>query len=237
MNLSSPYTIHIEEIEIEVTRKKIRNIYLKVSSSDGTVRVSAPLNMSKTAINAFLTTKLTWIRRHKERILPRGRKRTLEYTDRERHFFRGKPVYLALFHTTGAQKAVLNHEILQLYTKKDADKNTRKHLVEQFYRDFLKKEIPVYISRYESVMGVAVSSFGVKKMKTRWGSCNHKARRIWINLDLARKSPECLEYLIVHEMVHILEPSHNARFKALMNRFYPDWKAVRAELKSTAIII
>ena len=203
---------------------------MRVCPPEGRVKVSAPNNMNKDLIKAFLISKVPWIRKKQERIRNLKRETPKEYKDGEAHFFRGERVLLKIHTTSGAHKANLNQNRLLLHVRTNTATASRKRLVEQFYRDHLKSEIPAYIEKYEPLMGVRVSEFGVKKMKTRWGTCNYQARRIWINLELATKPPECLEYLIVHEMVHILEPSHNARFKALMDKFYPKWKPIRAEL-------
>ena len=224
-------TLHIADIDIEITRKKIRNLHLKVVGPEGNVRISAPLNMPMREIETFVLSKVSWIRRHQEKFRTGAETAVKWYADGEEHLFRGEQVKLKILETKGAARAVLNKKTLQLYIRGGADRVSRERLVDQFYRNFLKKEVSLYMRKYEPLMGVQVSEVGVKKMKTRWGTCNCRARRIWVNLEMAKKPPHVLEYLVVHEMVHLLEPSHNARFKDLMDLFYPEWRRVRNELK------
>ncbi len=224
--------VRIAGFEIELTRKKIKNLHLKVSAPGGSVRISAPRHMPLREISDFVQTRESWIRRHQEKFRSRREEAVKEYTHGEEHPFRGEQVKLEIHPAGGAARAVLKEKTLQLYLREGADLASRKRLVDRFYRDYLKKEVPLYVKKYEPLMGVQVSEIGVKKMKTRWGTCNYRARRIWVNLEMAKKPPHVLEYLVVHEMVHLLESSHNGRFKGFMDRFYPRWRAVRAELNN-----
>jgi predicted metal-dependent hydrolase len=222
--------IQLAEQEIEIIQKDIKNVHLSVYPPHGKVRVSAPGSMSQDIIRAFLVSKLSWIRRQQNHIRAQEREAPREYLNRETHYFKGERMLLEVHHTNGAYKVLQNHSTLKLYLRNRAKAETRQRLLEQFYRDYLKEDIPIYIDKYEPLIKVKVADFGVKRMKTRWGSCSHKARRIWINLELARKPPECLEYIVVHEMLHLIEPHHNARFKAMMDQYYPRWQSVRDKL-------
>lgn len=227
--------IQLAEQEIELTQKNIKNLHLSVYPPNGRVKVSAPQHMDAATIRAFLISKLPWIRKQQIKIRAQEREAPREYVDRETHYFRGERFLLEIHDTTGPHRVAVNHTTLQLHLRRNASTESRKRLLEQFYRDSLKEEIPKYIEKYEPLLDVEVAEFGIKKMKTRWGTCSHEARCIWINLELAKKPPSCLEYIIVHEMVHLLEASHNARFKTLMDKFYPKWRQVREELNRLPI--
>jgi predicted metal-dependent hydrolase len=223
-------TITLAEQEIEIIQKPIKNLHLSVYPPQGRVRVSAPGSMNQDTIRAFLVSKLPWIRKQQQKILAQQRESHRDYIDRETHYFRGQRYLLHLTPTTTSHSARLNGKTLEVAVRNPEDPQSVQRVVESFYRTYLNQEVPKIIAEYEPVMKVRVMDFGVKKMKTKWGTCNHQAGRIWVNLELAKKPPECLEYLVVHEMIHLLEPSHNARFKALMDTFYPSWRSVRDQL-------
>jgi predicted metal-dependent hydrolase len=222
--------IQLAEQEIEIIQKRIKNLHLSVYPPKGQVKVSAPTHMNQDTIRAFLISKLPWIRKQQEKILAQERESHRDYINRESHFFRGERVLLNISKTSGAHSTELKHKTLEVAVRHPDDPESVKRAIEQFYRDHLNDEIQKIIAKYEPAMNVKVNEFGIKKMKTKWGTCNYQAKRIWVNLELAKKPPECLEYLVVHEMVHIIEPSHNARFKALMDKYYPSWRVVRDEL-------
>ena len=142
----------------------------------------------------------------------------------------GKPYLLNVIERNQPPKVVLNHETIELYVRPNTGRKKRKTILDDWYRQRLKEFIPGLILKYEAKMKVQVSEFGVKKMKTRWGSCNIKVKRIWLNLELAKKSIECIEYLVVHEMAHLLERRHNQRFTVFMDTFLPEWRIVQEEL-------
>ena len=224
--------ITINGIEIELTRKNIKNLYLKVHPPHGRVKVSAPKSMNEDSIRAFVVSKLSWIKKHQERLKKQKRIAEKEYVSGESHYFLGQPYLLNVVYTSKRLQGVeiRGNKYLDLFVRKNTPKNLRERVMMEWYRSQLKKLIPPLIEKWEPIMGVEVKEFGVKRMKTRWGTCNPAAKRIWINLELAKKNPICLEYIVVHEMVHLLEGSHNARFKAYMDKFMPSWRAVKAEL-------
>lgn len=224
--------ITINGIEIELTRKNIKNLYLKVHPPHGRVKVSAPKWMDEDSIRAFVVSKLSWIKKHQERLKKQKRIAEKEYVSGESHYFLGQRYLLNVVYTNKRLQGVeiRGNKYLDLFVRKNTPKNLRERVMMEWYRSQLKKLIPPLIEKWEPIMGVEVKEFGVKRMKTRWGTCNPAAKRIWINLELAKKNPICLEYIVVHEMVHLLEGSHNARFKAYMDKFMPSWRAVKAEL-------
>lgn len=226
--------IIVEGIEVIVTKKKIKNINLSVHPPNGQVRVSAPLGTSNETIKALVLSKHSWIKKHQEKF--KNRKKVLEktYVSGEGHMFFGKEYELNIIYIDkNPQEVHLRDEgYMDLYVKKETTMQQKAKLLKEWRRKELKLRIPPLIEKWERVMGVEVEEFGVKQMKTRWGTCNIRARRIWINLELAKKPPACLEYIIVHEMVHLLERNHNDRFKAHMNKFLPNWQAIKDQLNN-----
>jgi predicted metal-dependent hydrolase len=222
--------IRIEEIIIEIERKKIKNLHLRVYPPDGRVKASAPMRFSEDMIRSFAESKIDWIRRNRDRIRERSPQLPCEFISGEPHFYNGICYRLELIEQEAKPHVETDGEIMRLYVRPGADADKRKAVMYEFYRDRLKQALPVIIARWEKEMKVRVSEFGVKRMKTKWGTCNRKARRIWINLELARKPPECLEYIVVHEMAHLLERYHNDRFYGYMDRFLPQWRIYKGML-------
>lgn len=224
--------IIVNNIEIELTKKNIKNIYISVHSPDGKVKISAPQYMDIDSIRLFAISKLSWIKKQQQKFIDQERQPEREYVSGESHYFLGQRYLLNVIYTNKRKQGVeiRNNKYIDLYVRENTQKYLRERVMIEWYRDKLKELIPPLIAKWEPIMGVKVYEFGVKMMKTRWGTCNPNAKRIWVNLELAKKSPICLEYIIVHEMVHLLEESHNVRFIAYMDKFMPNWRAVKAEL-------
>ena len=222
----------VGDLEIKVTKKKIKNINLSVHPPYGEVCVSAPLKTTDKAIKAFALSKYYWIKNHQQRFKDQEKIAVSNYVSGESHCFFGKDYVLNIIYIdkNPASVKLRDDHYIDLYIKEEASKEQRAKVLKEWRREQLKLSIPPLIEKWEKVMGVKVEAFGVKQMKTRWGTCNVGARRIWINLELAKKSPDCLEYIVVHEMVHLLERSHNDRFKAFMDQFLPNWKTIKAKL-------
>ncbi|NLV36488.1 MAG: M48 family metallopeptidase [Clostridiaceae bacterium] len=223
--------LQIEEISIEVEWKRIKNLYLRVYPPDGRVHISAPIRMDGNAILMFAKSRLEWIRKQQARI--KGRKALVpkEFVTGERHPFMGKDYPLNLLERESKPEVIPDGDFLIMYVRPGALIEKRRAVMDDFYRNQLKQMLPSLIARWEQVMKVKVSDFGIKKMKTRWGTCNRKTRHIWVNLELAKKPLECLEYIVVHEMVHLLERGHNSVFYGYMDRFLPDWRRCSNLLK------
>ncbi|MFS8541232.1 MAG: M48 family metallopeptidase, partial [Tissierellales bacterium] len=224
--------IIINDIEIELTKKNIKNLYLSVHPPDGRVKISAPYRMDIDSIRLFVISKISWIKRQQSKFKNQERQPEREYVSGESHYFLGQRYLLNVIYTNKRKQGVevRNKKYIDLYVRENAPKHIRERIMIEWYRKQLKELIPPLIAKWEPIIGVKVKEFGVKRMKTCWGTCNPKAKRIWINLELAKKSPTCLEYVVVHEMVHLLERHHNERFKAYMDKFIPNWRAVKAEL-------
>ena len=225
-----PRKIQLGELTIEVIRKKIKNVHLSVYPPNGTIRVSAPDTLSLETIRVFLVSKLGWIRKQQEKLRTQERESAREYVDRESHFFNGNRYLLKVIEHDAPAKVELKPKTIELHVKPGTSKEKRQVIVNEWNRKQLKKSIPAIIRKYEKLMNVKIHDFGVKKMKTKWGTCNVGAKRIWLNLELAKKPGEYLEYVVVHEMAHLLEPTHNNRFITLMDQFMPKWKFYRDEL-------
>ncbi|NLW22107.1 MAG: M48 family metallopeptidase [Tissierellia bacterium] len=226
--------IIINGIEIELTKKNIKNLYISVHPPHGKVKISAPKWMDEEAIRQFAISKLSWIKKHQQKFKDQERILEREYVSGESHYFLGQRYLLNVVYTNKRKQGVQvrNKKYIDLFVRENTPKYLREKVMIEWYRGELKKLIPPLIEKWEPVLGVKVNEFGVKRMKTRWGSCNPTAKRIWINLELAKKNPRCLEYIIVHEMVHLLEKSHNKRFIAYMDKFLPNWRLVKGELNA-----
>lgn len=222
----------INDIEIELTKKNIKNLHLSVHPPDGRVKISAPNRMDIDTIRLFAISKLAWIKRQQSKFKSQERQPEREYVSGESHYFLGQRYLLNVIYTNKRKQGVeiRNKRYIDLYVRENTPKYLRERVMIEWYRKKLKELIPPLIAKWEPIMEVKVNEFGVKRMKTRWGSCNPAAKRIWLNLELAKKSPSCIEYVVVHEMVHLLERSHNERFIAYMDKFLPNWRAIRAEL-------
>ena len=223
--------ITIGNIDIEVIIKKIKNIHLSVHPPDGRVRLAAPEKMDTEAIRLFAISKLSWIKKQRAKFNLQDRQSVREFVSGESHYFSGMRYLLNVIETTGKQRVELrNKKYIDLYVRPNSRSKKREKIMTEWYRKYLKSIIPDYIKKWEKIMGVSVDSWGVKLMKTKWGTCNPEDKRIWINLELAKKNPRCLEYIIVHEMVHLLERHHNDRFINYMDQFLPNWRSIRDEL-------
>ncbi|MFV8336558.1 M48 family metallopeptidase [Flavobacterium sp. RSP29] len=222
--------IQLGDITVEVTQKDIKNVHLSVYPPFGQVKIAAPERMDLDTIRIYAISKLTWIRKQQAKIKSQKREAPREYLTKESHYYFGKRYLLKVIEHNASPIVKLKHNTIELYIRPETNTEKRKEILEEWYRGQLKVKIPELISKWENVMGVEVADFGIKKMKTKWGTCNIEAKRVWLNLELAKKPISCLEYIIIHEMTHLLERNHNTRFVALMNSFLPNWKEVKEEL-------
>ena len=219
-----------EEITYEVERKKIKNMYLRVLP-DGRVKVTAPKQVSDRAIREFVQARREWIQAAGKKLENQPLHRTYTYENGEKHLLWGKEYPLEIVYTKGKPAATLQGDVILLETGKEHDGSARQKLLEDLYRRQLKARVPLLMEKYSQIVGQAPDSWGVKNMKTRWGTCNITDRRIWLNLQLAKYEPQCLEYVIVHELVHFYVAGHNAEFYGYLDRFYPGWREIRKKLK------
>jgi predicted metal-dependent hydrolase len=220
------------DITIEVEQKNIKNIHLSVHPPLGRVRIAAPSRMDFDTIRVYALSKLNWIKKEQLKFKNQDREEQREFLNRESHYYKGKRYLLKIIETDSPPKVELMHSTLVLYVRPETSVENRQAILEKWYRAQLKKDLPALIEKWEKKLNVRVDEFGIKKMKTRWGTCNIEARRIWLNLELAKKPPECLEYIVVHEMIHLLERKHNDRFIGFLNKHLPKWRFYKEELNS-----
>lgn len=222
--------IEVSGITVEVVRKAIKNLHIGVYPPDGRVRVAAPSRMSTEAIRLAVIGKLGWIKKHQTKFAAQERQSPREYITGETHYYQGKRYRLNIQLHDGRSAVLLRHGTLELHVSPDHGSDYREALLYNWYRRQMKLQLPELVAKWEQIIAVQVSEYGIKRMKTRWGTCNPAARRIWLNLELTKKPVHCLEYIIVHELVHLLEKHHNDRFKALMDQYLPLWRRYREEL-------
>ena len=216
--------IELGDILVHVSQKDIKNVHLSVNPPDGRVRVSAPLHMNLDTIRAFVISKLEWIKRSQNKLRAQERETQREYIDRESHQVWGEHYLLQIIELEAAPRVAVKCGSLVLQVRPGTATAKRQAVVDQWYRNQIKDAVPALIQKWTPLMGVNVKKVFVQQMKTRWGSCNPTAGNIRFNSELAKKPPEYLEYVVVHEMVHLLEPTHNQRFTTLMDRFMPVWR-------------
>lgn len=219
--------IKLDDIVVDVVLKDIKNVHLSVYPPTGRVRISAPKRMSMETIRVFAISKLGWIRQQQKKLRDQERETRREYVDRESHYVWGKRYLLTVSERDEPPSIELKHSSMLLQVRPHTGEDKRMALVEDWYREQLKRAVPPLLARWQPQVGVGVERFFVQRMKTKWGSCNPTARTIRLNAELAKKPRECLEYVVLHEMVHLLESTHNQRFLALMDRFMPSWRDTR----------
>jgi len=222
--------IKLDDIAVDVVLKDIKNMHLSVYPPTGRVRISAPKRMSMDAIRVFAISKLGWIRKQQAKLTQQERETPRQYVDRESHYVWGKRYLLAVSESEERPSIELNHSRMLLRVRPRTGRDKRRSIVEGWYREQLKKAVPPLLARWQPLLGVRVERFYVRRMKTKWGSCNPLKGSIRLNTDLAKKPPECLEYVVVHELAHMLERTHNAGFVAVMDRFLPQWRMRREQL-------
>ena len=220
----------IGDIPVDVVLKDIRNIHLSVHPPAGRVRLSAPIGMDIDTLRLYAISRLGWIKKQQRKLRGQERETPREYLNRESHYLWGKRYLLKIVEREAPSAVEVQHSAILLYVRAGSDLEKKQSVLDEWYRRQLKVAIPDLIEVWEKRIGVRVNEFGIKKMKTKWGACNPDARRIWVNLELAKKPKECLEYIVVHEMVHLLERHHNERFMALMDAMLPKWRSLRDDL-------
>jgi predicted metal-dependent hydrolase len=222
--------IQLGDMAVEVVQKDIKNIHLSVYPPDGKVRVAAPLRMEIDIIRVYVISKLGWIKQQQKKLREQLRETPREYLNRESHYVWGKRYLLEIMEKDASPRVELKHNKILLQVRPASDAEKKQAILDAWYREQLKKAVLNLLEKWQPLMGVQVEKFFVQKMKTKWGSCSPHSKNIRLNTDLAKKPPECLEYVLVHEMTHLLEPSHNARFVALMDKFMPKWMFYKDEL-------
>ena len=221
---------NFDSFHIEIVKKRIKNIYFRVYPLKGTIVVSAPAHLDPETLNRAILSKRDWIIRQVNKGKARQPSLQKSYTTGEEFLFKGKVYPLKAIEQDKGQGVVFSDNHIHLIVSPDSGILERESLLYGWCREEIKKSILPILEKWQPLTGVKIRQFGVRKMKTRWGSCNISAARIWLNLKLIHLPLEFLEYVTVHEMVHLLERGHNARFKGFMDRFIPDWRNLKKEL-------
>ena len=225
------HQIEISDCTIDVVRKRIKNMHLSVYPPTGRVRIAAPLNVDDAAVKLFAISKLAWIKKNQRKFGQQERQSPRAFAERESHYFEGRRYLLRVTEHEAPPKVIIKTKTyIDLYVRPNTSIEQRQIILNEWYRKQLKNQIPELIAKWEKTIGVTVSDWSVKQMKTKWGTCNIEQKRIWINLELAKKPLHCLEYIIVHEIIHLFERHHNARFLLLMEKYLPKWKYSKEEL-------
>lgn len=228
--------ISISNITIDIVRKDIKNIHLAVYPPSGRVRLAAPLNISDDAIRLFVISKIAWIKRNQRKFEEQERIAVRVYKQRESHYFLGQRYLLNVIEQNATPKVVVRSKTyIDLYIRPNISTKKREEIMTEWFRAELKKLIPPIIEKWGKVTNIQVNDWQIKLMKTKWGSCNIEEKKIWINLELIHKPLHCLEYIILHEMIHLIERHHNEKFQYYMDTYMPNWKYIRTELNKLPV--
>lgn len=229
-------TITVNELPVKVIRKKIKNLHLAVYPPDGWVRIAVPEIIDDEAVRLAVISKLGWIKRQIKSFEDQPRQSARELITGESHYYLGRRYLLDIAKTEKRPFIeIRNKKTLVLNINRDTELEDREKLLTDWYRKEMKRILPGIVRKWEIKSGLQVDSFGIKRMKTKWGSCNPSHKRIWLNLELIKKPINCLEYIVVHEMVHFLERTHNDNFIAHMDRIMPQWRTFRDDLNRSPL--
>jgi predicted metal-dependent hydrolase len=225
--------ITVGSLQVDVVRRPIKNLHLGVYPPNGRVRVAAPLAVSDDAVRLAVVTRMGWIKRQRAKFEAQPRQSERTYVSGETHYFLGQRYRLRLIEGARAGRVeVRNNRSLDLYVRNNTDVAGRERILMSWYREELRSRIAPLVVKWSAALEVAAPAWGIKRMKTKWGTCNIEAGRIWLNLELIKKPMECLEYVIVHELTHFFERNHNDRFVAVLDQNFPRWRLVRDELNA-----
>lgn len=222
--------IKIGDIPVDVILKDIKNVHLSVYPPTGRVRISAPLNSNLDTLRIYAISKLPWIKRNQVKLKNQARETPREYLERESHYVWGKRYLLKIVKVETAARVELKHSQLVMYVRPSTQTHQMQTILDAWHREQLKSAVPELIEKWQKLIGVSVNNLYIQKMKTKWGSCNFESRNIRLNSELAKKPIEYLEYVIVHEITHLIEPTHNQQFVSLMDQFMPKWQHYRDQL-------
>lgn len=230
------HQIEVAGIAVEVVRKEIKNLHVGVYPPHGRVRVAAPLRLDDEAVRLAVVSRLGWIRRKRAGFEQQDRQSQRELVTGESHYYLGRRYLLDVVERAGPPSVHLpDNTTMRLQVRPGADRDARDTVLQRWYRSRLREQIPGLLAKWEPTVGRRVAEVRIKRMKTRWGSCNAEAGRIWLNLELAKKPVACLEYILVHEMVHLIERHHTERFRERMDALMPSWQVCRDELNQAPL--
>jgi predicted metal-dependent hydrolase len=227
--------LKISDFKIEVVRKDIKNMHLAVYPPNGRIRLAAPLSTDSEVVRLFAISKISWLKKNVKRIKEQPREISREYVSNESIYFFGKRYLLKVIEKPGNSKVELSHKYIVLKISPNSTTTDKEKVIKEWYRKKLKEKIPELLEKWEKQIGVKAKVWGIRQMKTKWGSCNPDTERILINLELAKKPPICLDYIIVHELIHLIERNHTKKFIELMTKHMPKWRLHREELNSLPV--
>lgn len=234
MSTTSAY-LTVAGIDIDVVYKEIKNLHIGVYPPMGRVRVAAPKRLDDDQVRLAVVNRLSWIKRQREQLQAAQRQSIREMVTGESHYVGGSRLRLKVIERPGRAHIEVDGERLLFYTPEGTSSDSRRDLLDRWYRHQLRHAVPSVIKKWERKMQVTVPKWSIRRMKTKWGSCNCENGHIWFNVELAKKHPDCLEYLAVHEMTHLLERTHGERFTKLMDKFLPDWRSRRDRLNQAPL--
>jgi hypothetical protein len=223
-------TIQIGELEIKVTRKGVKHVHLSVYPPDGRVTLVAPTATRLDVARAYAISKLGWIHEQQSKLRKQARETPRQFVTRESHYLWGRRYLLTVAHANAKPIVRLDHRRITLTVRPESSAEKRAEVMHEWHKSLLHGVVPMLIRKWEAKLGVQVKRYFLQRMKTKWGGCNRRAGHIRLNTELVKKPKDLLEYIIVHEMVHLLEPTHSARFTEILDRHYPTWREARAEL-------
>jgi len=223
-------TIQLGEVAVRVTKKDIKNVHLSVHPPDGRVTLTAPHSTRLDVARAYAISKLAWIREQKQKLADQARETPRRYIERESHYLWGQRHLMTIVYREAKPHVLLDHKRITLTVRPGSDAERRAEIMHDWHKARLHEVVPALIKNWERKLNVKVTRYFLQRMKTKWGSCNHKAGHIRLNTELVKKPKDLLEYVIVHEMVHLLQPTHSDRFIAILQQHYPTWREARAEL-------
>lgn len=230
------HRITVGGLRVEVVRKPIKNLHLGVYPPNGRVRVAAPLAVNDEAVRLAVVTRMGWIKRQRAKFDRQPRQSERSYVSGESHYFLGRRYRLNVTEGASAGRVQMrNSRSLDLHVRAGSDRGARERVFLAWYRQELKHRANPLVEKWAAAMDIAAPVWGIKRMKTKWGTCNIEARRIWLNLELIKKPPQCLEYIVAHELTHFFERRHSDRFVALMDRHLPQWRLLRDELNAAPL--
>lgn len=229
-------TIHLGEVSIAVTRKAVKNVHLSVHPPLGRVTLVAPTATRLEVARAYAISKLGWIRDQQVKLLAQARETPRRFIERETHYLWGRRYLLSVVEKDAKPLVTRDHRRITLMVRPGTPLAKREEVMNEWHRALLHEVIPALIRKWEVTLGVKVSGYFLQRMKTKWGGCNHLERNIRLNTELVKKPKDLLEYVVVHEMLHLIEPNHSERFVALLDRHYPTWREARAELNELPLV-
>lgn len=223
-------TIQLGEIAIFVTRKAIKNVHLSVHPPDGRVTLTAPTSTRLDVARAYAISRLGWIRQQQDKLRSQARETPRKFVERESHYVWGRRHLMTIKYAEAKPCVMLDHKRITLTVRPGSDAQKRAEIIHEWHKGLLHAVVPAIIKKWQRKLNVHVTSYFLQRMKTKWGSCNHREGHIRLNTELVKKPKDLLEYVIVHEMAHLLEPTHSERFMAILDKHYSSWREARAEL-------